>query len=256
MPSDAELFRKSLQDLEFMSLTIEPLGYIQSPYAEKFSVPRQPGLVTAISTQLIFTAPFNDLDMLDEIEQFSHFWLMFAFHQNISAGWKAKVRPPRLGGNKKVGVLASRSSFRPNHLGLSLMELSHVERNTSAPVLHFKGGDLVHGTPIYDVKPYLPYSDSVIDAKAGYAQNQPRSELSVGWTDTAKQQALQLNINTEQSLVIEQVLAQDPRPAYKRLKLDDKVYGVRLYQFNLRWQVFGLPSEAQQLLILSVQHAC
>ncbi|UPW17128.1 tRNA (N6-threonylcarbamoyladenosine(37)-N6)-methyltransferase TrmO [Agarivorans sp. TSD2052] len=237
-----------------MTLSIEPLGYIRSPYAEKFSVPRQPGLVTATTSTLVFTAPYNNPDMLADIEQFSHFWLIFAFHQNSDAGWKAKVRPPRLGGNQKVGVLASRSSFRPNNLGLSLMQLSHVVREKSCLELHFKGGDLVDGTPIYDVKPYLPYSDSEPNALAGYAQSEPTPALQINWHEDAEEHCNLLGISKNQQQVIEQVLAQDPRPAYKRNKPDDKIYGVHLYDLNIRWQVINSGATRPQLYIMSLSH--
>lgn len=235
--------------------TVEPIGYIRSPYLQKFSVPRQPSLVTATTSSVEFVPPFNQVDMLDEIEQFSHFWLIFAFHQNIKAGWKPKVRPPRLGGNKKVGVLASRSSFRPNHLGLSLMELSRVERNPSKPVLHFKGGDLVNGTPVYDIKPYLPYADSVAHASAGYAQSAPQVELTVVWSEQATQQAAKLKLSEQQYSVINQVLAQDPRPAYKRQQEDDKEYGVALYHFNIRWRIRLNPQQLPFIEIVAIDHA-
>ncbi|WP_220718360.1 tRNA (N6-threonylcarbamoyladenosine(37)-N6)-methyltransferase TrmO [Agarivorans litoreus] len=238
-----------------MNIQLSPLGLIHSPYQEKFSVPRQPGLVSATTSSLVFNSNFNDPDLLDNVEQFSHFWLVFAFHQNIKSGWKAKVRPPRLGGNKKVGVLASRSSFRPNHLGLSLLELSHVERSPNKLAMYFKGGDLVNGTPIYDVKPYLPYADSIPDAQAGYAQQAPQQQLLVIWTEQALQQAQQLNIEQTHRLVIEQVLAQDPRPAYKQNKTDDREYGVALYQFNIRWRILEVNASESQVEIVSVTHA-
>jgi tRNA-Thr(GGU) m(6)t(6)A37 methyltransferase TsaA len=238
-----------------MNLHLSPLGLIHSPYQEKFSVPRQPGLVSATTSSLVFNAEFAKPDLLDEVEQFSHFWLVFAFHQNVQSGWKAKVRPPRLGGNKKVGVLASRSSFRPNHLGLSLLELSHVERSPKQLAMHFKGGDLVNGTPIYDVKPYLPYADSIPNAQAGYAQQAPQHQLLVSWSEQALQQAQQLNLEQSQGLVIEQVLAQDPRPAYKQNKTDDREYGVALYQFNIRWRIIEVNTGESQVEIVSVTHA-
>lgn len=238
-----------------MPHTLEPIGYIRSPYQQKFSVPRQPSLVTATTSSVEFIAPFNHVEMLDEIEQFSHFWLIFAFHQNIKAGWKPKVRPPRLGGNKKVGVLASRSSFRPNHLGLSLMELSRVERNPRQPILHFKGGDLVNGTPIYDIKPYLPYADSVSEARAGYAQSSPQTQVAITWSGQARDQATKLKLSEQQYSVINQVLAQDPRPAYKQQQQDDREYGVALYQFNIRWRVCLNPQNLPYIEIVSISHA-
>ncbi len=226
---------------------LEAIGVIESPYAEKFSVPRQPGLVTSAETRLVLKAPFNHSDFVEGLEQFSHCWLVFAFHQNLEAGWKAKVRPPRLGGNQKLGVFATRSSFRPNGLGLSVMELAKIEHTPNGPVLVFKGGDLVNGTPVYDIKPYVPYADSHPDAQGGFAQSAPESDLTVQWQDAALAQAKEHGLGAKQRAVVEQVLAQDPRPAYKKQSNDERIYGVTLFHVNLRWQVID-----KQLVIIEV----
>jgi tRNA-Thr(GGU) m(6)t(6)A37 methyltransferase TsaA len=219
------------------SLTIEPLGFIDSPYPEKFAVPRQPGLVTAARSRLRLQPPFNDPSALDGIEQFSHLWLIFGFHHNTAAGWQSRVRPPRLGGNKKVGVFASRSTFRPNNLGLSVMKLIALESSSEGPVLVFEGGDLVDGTPIYDIKPYVPYADSHPQALGGYASEAPTQTLRVEFSDSAAQSLTQLGIDELTQRLFNQVLAQDPRPAYRKGKSDEKEYGVSLAGFNLKFQV-------------------
>lgn len=222
-----------------MSLSIEPLGLIQSPYGEKFAVPRQPGLVTAARTQLTLIAPYNDPMTLEGIEQFSHLWLIFGFHHNRDAGWQSRVRPPRLGGNQKIGLFASRSTFRPNNLGLSVMKLIGIEKTKDRPTLIFEGGDLVNGTPVYDIKPYLPYADSLPEAEAGYAAYAPNALLEVMFQPNACQSLIKLAISSELKTLFIQVLSQDPRPAYRKGKTDDNVYGVALAGYNLRFQIIG-----------------
>lgn len=220
-----------------MSLTIKPIGRIQSPYLEKFAVPRQPGLVTAARTRLQLRAPYNDPAAIEGIEQFSHLWLIFGFHQNLESGWQNRVRPPRLGGNQKVGVFASRSTFRPNNMGLSVMKLISVEATNQGPCLVFEGGDLVDGTPVYDIKPYLPYADSHPNAQGGYASEAPEQELPVEFIEQAEQDMLRLGIDEATRDLFSQVLAQDPRPAYRKGKPDIKKYGVGLAGFNLQFKV-------------------
>ena len=160
------------------SLNFTPIGHISSCYKEKFGIPRQPGLVSAAKAKLTLDEMFDE-ECVRELEDFSHIWLQFVFHQTHTQGWKSMVRPPRLGGNSKVGVFASRSTFRPNPIGLSVVELDNIEIINSQVVLHFKGCDLVDGTPILDVKPYLPYVDAIPEAKAGYAKQKPLQKMTV-----------------------------------------------------------------------------
>ncbi|MFM2482442.1 tRNA (N6-threonylcarbamoyladenosine(37)-N6)-methyltransferase TrmO [Celerinatantimonas sp. YJH-8] len=219
--------------------TIEPIGYIRSPYLEKFAVPRQPGLVTTATTQLQLIEPYNAQEIIDGIEQFSHYWLIFGFHQN--QGWKNKVRPPRLGGNQKIGVFASRSTFRPNGMGLSVLELSHIDYLSEGPCLSFHGGDLVNGTPVFDIKPYLDYADHIEHTRAGYAAEAPTAKLDLQWSEIALRQQKNLGLTSNDIRLIEDVLRQDPRPSYryKPGKADHHHYGVQLIRFNIRFIVTG-----------------
>lgn len=221
-----------------MTISVAPLAIIHTPYKQKFGIPRQPGLVSAAKGVITFCDEFNDPNMLNGIQQFSHIWLIFQFHQTLSQGWKPTVRPPRLGGNKKLGVLATRSSFRPNGLGMSVVKLESVKVTDNAADLIVSGMDLLDGTPILDIKPYLPYSDSLPDALAGYASDQPTSDIAVEFSATAKQQLATYQLaHPELAKLIEQVLKQDPRPAYQKNKDPQRVYGVLLYDYNIKWRV-------------------
>ena len=154
-------------------LSLQPVGILHSPYKEKFAVPRQPGLVPSARARLELLPPCNDAQTLRGIEQFSHLWLIFQFHECASQGWHPTVRPPRLGGNERVGVFASRSPFRPNGLGLSVVQLLGVHQQGPRLWLELAGIDLVDGTPILDIKPYVPYADSHPQACGGLLFHQP-----------------------------------------------------------------------------------
>ena len=227
---------KQTQTFQFNSI-----GTIESPYKEKFAIPRQPNLVSAAKGRLVLLGEANNAELVRDIEQFSHLWLLFIFHGTQEQGWKPLVRPPRLGGNKKKGVLATRSTFRPNPIGMSVVKLDKVTVDNKNTVLHISGLDLLDGTPIVDVKPYVPYSDSITDANGGFAQQQPQANLTVEFshqaqTDLSKYKQFDDNL----ALLIEQVLMQDPRPAYKQGKADDKIYGMSLYDLNIQWQFVSL----------------
>lgn len=219
-----------------MTINIEPVGYIHSPFKEKFGIPRQPSLVPSATSTLTLCGDYNAPETVRDIEQFSHLWLLFVFDQNLDKGWTPTVRPPRLGGNKRVGVFASRSTFRPNPIGMSAVELKSVSIKEGQVVLNLGGVDLVDGTPIIDVKPYIPYSDAVSSANGGYAPTPPEA-LSVVFSYQAKL-LLEQSPQSEHTLaVISEVLAQDPRPAYKKNKADDKEYGVKLFNFNVKFVI-------------------
>lgn len=223
------------------SFSFQAVATIKSPFREKFAIPRQPGLATAAKGQVIFQAPYNHAEMVRGLEQFSHLWLLFIFHQTAEQGWKPLIRPPRLGGNKKLGVLASRSTFRPNPIGMSVVKLEKITTKQQQVILDVSGLDLLDQTPIVDIKPYIPYSDSLPDVQAGYAQQAPDHLLEVSFDDIALNQLKRHQQKyPELIMLIEQVLAQDPRPAYKKQQLDDKCYGMQLYDFNINWRLIDI----------------
>ena len=218
--------------------TLEPIGIVHSPYTEKFAVPRQPGLVPAASASIQLLGAAGQPDCTRGLEDFSHIWVLFLFHHTQAQGWHPLVRPPRLGGNQKLGVFATRSTFRPNSIGMSVVELTKVHYENNETWLEIRGADLVSGTPVIDIKPYLPYADAVTTAQAGFATDAPTSSLTTTFSATAEQQIAALEQRYPQlKQLICQVLAQDPRPAYKQKLESQREYGMNLYDLNIRWQV-------------------
>ncbi len=218
--------------------SISPIAVAETPYKEKFAVPRQPRLVPSATARIKLLGDLNCIEAVRGIEQFTHLWVLFLFDQNLAAGWKPTVRPPRLGGNERVGVLASRSTFRPNGIGMSAVELRGINKEGNQIYLEVGSIDLVDQTPIVDIKPYIPYSDSIPDGLAGYAEKEPE-RVDVIFTEQA---LIELKTSPEwqtQQAVISEVLAQDPRPAYKKNKLDNKEYAVNLYDLNIKFTVTG-----------------
>lgn len=219
-----------------MTYLIEPIGIIHTPFKEKFAVPRQPRLTPSATSKLQLVGQANSPEAIRGIEQFSHIWLLFMFDKNIDAGWTPTVRPPRLGGNERVGVFATRSPFRPNGIGMSAVELKNVIHENDQVWLELGSVDLVDQTPIIDIKPYLPYSDSIGDANGGFAKSEPEL-LPVTFSQHADQQ-LRFHANQQQvRAVISEVLAQDPRPAYKKNKPDNKEYAVNLFDLNVKFKI-------------------
>ncbi|TKV20348.1 tRNA (N6-threonylcarbamoyladenosine(37)-N6)-methyltransferase TrmO [Citrobacter sp. wls613] len=216
----------------------EQIGVIRSPYKEKFAVPRQPGLVKSANGELHLLAPYNQADTVRGLEAFSHLWVIFVFHQTMEGGWRPTVRPPRLGGNARMGVFATRSTFRPNPVGMSLVELKGIVCQKDNVVLQLGSLDLVDGTPVVDIKPYLPFAEALPDATASYAQHAPVAEMAVGFTPEVEQQFLMLEKRYPLlKTFIGEVLAQDPRPAYRKGEETGKTYAVWLHDFNVRWRV-------------------
>ncbi len=184
---------------------MQPIAHIRSPYVEKFGVPRQGNLAPHVISEIVFEPPFRHEDCIRGLEAFSHLWLIWKFHHNGDE-WHPTVRPPRLGGNTRLGVFATRSPFRPNGLGLSVVKLVSIE---PGPVLRVSGADMVDGTPIFDIKPYVPYADAIPDAAEGFT-SVPRQRLSVVWQASRPAQS------AEWIAALEETLAQDPRPAYQQ----------------------------------------
>lgn len=214
------------------------IGVIRSPYKEKFAVPRQPGLVKSGGGELHLIAPYNQADAVRGLEAFSHLWLLFIFHQTMEGGWRPTVRPPRLGGNARMGVFATRSTFRPNPIGMSLVELKGIRCQGEQVILDLGSLDLVDGTPVVDIKPYLPFAEALPEAKASYAQQAPQATMPVGFTPELAQSLPQLEKRYPhlRQFIVE-VLAQDPRPAYRQQEEAGKEYAVWLLDFNVRWRV-------------------
>ncbi|MGS0674524.1 tRNA (N6-threonylcarbamoyladenosine(37)-N6)-methyltransferase TrmO [Shewanella sp. 125m-1] len=234
-----------------MSFTsqIQAVAFCRTPYKQKFGIPRQPGLVSAARGFVELAPPFNQIDAVRGLEQYSHLWLLFCFHENLAAGWKTTVRPPRLGGNEKLGVFATRSTFRPNGIGQSVVKLHAVHTHNGKVSLEISGMDLLDGTPIIDIKPYIPFSDSIDNAQGGIAQEAPVL-AKVNFTEQALKQLELYQQNPAYphlAELIEGVLAQDPRPAYKKSKADPKLYQVALYDLDILWVITDTGIEVTEL---------
>ena len=231
------------------TFSFSTIGTVHACYKEKFGVPRQPGLVSVVSSIEIHP-PYNSVDAFRELSGFSHIWITFVFHQTLDQGWRPTVRPPRLGGNERVGVFASRSMFRPNPIGLSLVEFKQLRQQDGKLFIDVVGADLIDGTPVLDIKPYLPYAESIPDARAGYASDAPVARLQVVFASEARAQLKQLQITRpqlEQTIVA--VLQLDPRPAYQNAATNQKVeYGIRLFDLDIKWRIINDVVEVYDLL--------
>ena len=209
---------------------VKPIAYISTDFKEKFGIPRQSGRAADLTAKIVFTPEFRNAEALREIESFSHIWLLFDFSLAHKESWSPTVRPPRLGGNKRVGVFASRSPFRPNPIGLSCVKLLRIEQTEHEGLaLIVSGADLLDGTPILDVKPYLPYADSIPKASAGYAGEHQHDRIEVVFPQT-----LLNKIPTEKQAGLIDCLADDPRPSYQD---DDRLYGMRFAEFEIKFTV-------------------
>ncbi len=228
-------------------ILIEPVAVVRSPFEERFGIPRQSGLAPSAVGEVRLLEPYDDPAMLEGLDGFSHIWLTFRFDRCVAQGWRARVRPPRLGGNAEVGVWASRSPFRPNFLGLSVVRLLEVVASPR-PLLRVSGLDLLDGTPVFDIKPYLPYADAVHDAHGGFAPAAPEARLAVTFAPLAERQlAAQPDPDWLRSLLVE-VLALDPRPAYRQGAEPGRLYGMRLAGLDVRWRVGVDGVEVQELI--------
>lgn len=213
------------------NITLEIIARIHSDFPKKFGIPRQSGLVEELTSTIVFEPKFRNADAIRGLENFTHLWIIWQFSKAIKAGWSPTVRPPRLGGNTRMGVFATRSPFRPNNLGLSCVKILGIERSPQyGAVIHVSGADLMDNTPIFDIKPYIPYCDSHPDALGGFA-------------DTAEDFIVKVNIapdvlsivpeNKQQALL--GVLSHDPRPSYQQDS--DREYGLSFAGYNVRFIV-------------------
>ena len=221
-----------------MEFSYRAIGVIRSPYRQKFATPRQPNLVSEAEAEILFEDGFEHRDCMRGLEQFSHLWLLWHFHQTSELGWSPLVQPPRLGGKQKLGVFASRSPFRPNPIGLSVVRNLGTQTIKSQLTLRVGGIDLVDATPILDIKPYIAYADAIPQARSGFASDKPGACWDVNFTDSALD-ALSRYQSTYPNLkaFIISVLQQDPRPAWRARSEDDKQYGMALYDLNVKWVV-------------------
>ena len=215
------------------------IGYIRSGFREKFAVPRQPGMVKSMTSTIEMLPDFSRPDAYRALREFSHIWIIFLFHQSLGKEWHDTVRPPRLGGNARVGVFASRSPFRPNPVGISAVELLDIEFSGGTCQLHICGADLIEGTPVLDIKPYLPYSDS-INASSGFAKA-PEPTMLVEFTQDVLDRLAEKEKQSGQPFkkILEEMLSFDPRPAYQASEDSQAEYGIRLYDLNIRFRVAG-----------------
>ena len=218
-----------------------PIGVIRSGFKEKFGIPRQPGLASRAGAILEILPPYDQLEAFRGLDEVTHLWIIFVFHALGRRQWSPTVRPPRLGGNRRMGVFATRSGFRPNPIGISAVRLTGVERRNKKTLLHLQGVDLLDGTPVLDIKPYLPYADAVAEAKTGFATDPPKPSLAVVFLPQARtacrRRAEAAGVDLE-ALIVE-ILACDPRPAYAGRSDSNREFGIRLFDFDLRWRVEG-----------------
>ena len=211
---------------------MRPVARIRSDFPEKFGIPRQSGVVKSLEAKILFEPEFRVMDAVRGLEDFSHIWLIWEFSEAVRDTWSPTVRPPRLGGNVRMGVFATRSPFRPNPIGLSCVKLLKVEQDeTLGPVLTVAGADLMDGTPIYDIKPYIPYADCHPDAKGGFTTNVEMKPLSVSFPAELLEKVPQ-----EKREALFGVLEQDPRPRYQ--KDPNRVYGLSFAGMEIKFTVF------------------
>lgn len=211
-------------------MEILPIAVIRTEFPEKFGIPRQSGLASSLRGRIVFNEGYKDPSALRGLESFSHLWLIWEFSSNRHSDWHPTVRPPRLGGNATMGVFATRSPYRPNPLGLSCVELDRIEYSTAeGPIIYVRGADLMDGTPIYDIKPYIRYADSRPDAVCGYADEIPQKTLEVVMSE-----AVRMELGDKAEAAVE-ILAYDPRPSYQNDP--ERVYGLSYAGYDIKFVV-------------------
>lgn len=219
------------------------IARVQNDFPEKFGIPRQSGLVPTLEAKIVFEPEYRNPDVLKGLEGYSHIWLIWQFSEAVRDTWSPTVRPPRLGGEKRQGVFATRSPFRPNPIGLSSVKLERIVLDEmEGPVLYVSGADLMHGTPIYDIKPYLPYTDCHLDAVGGFADAFVDYKLNV-----IVPESLLTQIPEEKREALIGVLSQDPRPSYQNDS--ERVYGVTFGRQNIKFQV-----KAHTLTVIAIEN--
>ena len=221
------------------------IGYIHTDFPTKFGIPRQSGLVEELKATITFEPEYRNLEAFRGLEEFSHIWLLWKFSKSEKKNWSATVKPPRLGGKKRMGVFATRSPYRPNDIGLSSVKLEKIEFDEKmGPVLTVAGADLMDGTPIYDIKPYIAYADSHPEASEGFAGTVKEKELAVEFPE----ELLRIYPEEKRKAIVA-VLKQDPRPAYDTD--ETRVYGVEFAGFDVRFTVEGECLKVKELVKLN-----
>ena len=229
-------------DMETETAQVKVIAHIRSDFSTKFGIPRQSGLVDELTARIVFTPPYRSQAALRGLEGFSHLWLIWEFSKARREDWSPTVRPPRLGGNQRLGVFATRSPFRPNPIGLSCVRLAGIDLHTpEGPVITVAGADLMDGTPIYDIKPYLPYADCRPEALGGFAPAPAGARLAV---DIPSE--LLARVPEDKRAALTGVLSQDPRPSYQHDP--ERVYGMAFAGLEVRFQV-----EGDRLKVVSVE---
>ena len=212
-------------------MNIKPIAYYRSPLKSKFGVPRQSGIATHLVGKIVMEKEWNNPECLRGLEDFDYLWILWGFSANVDSPKHPTVRPPRLGGNRRMGVFATRSSFRPNNIGMSAVRILSLTVFPGKPIeIEVSGADLMNGTPIYDIKPYLPEFDAHPNARGGFASSEKWEKLQVEIPDEIRQ-----HLGEENSRLVEQLLSEDPRPHYH----DDpeRVYGMKVDGYDVRFKV-------------------
>ena len=214
------------------AVTMKPIAYVHTNLKEKFGAPRQSGVMKEYKGTIVFEPEYRIQEAFKDLDTFSHIWLIWNFSKSGDT-FSPTVRPPRLGGNKRVGVFASRSPFRPNAIGLSVVKLDSIEYTKNyGPVLHVCGIDMIDGTPVFDIKPYIPYSDSIPDAKGGFTKGLSNLSLKVNFPEN-----LLSKIPEENRKEIMEILSHDPRPQYQ--EDPDRVYGIKYLDYDITFTIEG-----------------
>ena len=232
-----------------MDIKLTTIATIRTPFQQKFAIPRQPNLVPEAEGRIVFAPEFADPNCLRALDEFSHLWLLFVFHGVAAQGWSPTVQPPRLGGKQRVGVFASRSPFRPNPIGMSVVRNLGHSSNQGQLELTVAGVDLLDMTPILDIKPYVPYADVIAGASSGFAQQAPGHDRDIVFSDAANDTLAALpESGTALRNLIQSVLRQDPRPAWRVKDSDQKQYGMSLSNYNIKWQL-----ENEQVVVSEIR---
>ena len=231
------------------NISFKPIGHVNSPYKQKFVVPRQANLVSAGFGSIELNQEYSDINSLRGMEQFSHLWIIFFLHATAEKGWSPTVQPPRLGGKKRVGVFSSRAPYRPNPIGISAVEYIEHYESHGRVLIKVGGLDLLDGTPVLDLKPYIPYADSIPNASGGYAAEKPPNKLVIVFSRKAEEELIANKVNYPNlKELIVQLLTLDPRPAWRVKNQDNKQYGVTLYDLNIKFRI-----EGKQTTVISIR---